>query len=81
MEPFEILIDVNGSDHALLAVPFPGELKYNIFNGLDYLCTVWPEVVDKQVNWKTNEDVQLELLLMIGNGIEKALNDKLAENE
>jgi hypothetical protein len=81
MEPFEILIDVNGSAHALLSVPFPGELKYNIFNGLDYLCTVWPEVIDEQVNWKTNEDVQLELLLMIGNGIEKALNDKLAENE
>jgi hypothetical protein len=81
MEPFEILIDVNGSDHALLAVPFPGELKYNIFNGLDYLCTMWPEVIDEQLNWKTNEDVQVELLLMIGNGIEKALNDKLADNE
>ena len=81
MDPFEILIDVNGNDYPLLAVPFPGEIKYNIFNGLDHLCTVWPVVEDEQVNWVAQEDVELALLQMIGNAIEKSINDQLLENQ
>jgi hypothetical protein len=81
MEPFEILIDINGNDHPLLAVPFPEEIKYNIFNGLDHLCAVWPSVENDQITWMTDKDVQKELLVMIGDGIEKAINDKLADNQ
>ncbi|MEJ7557868.1 MAG: hypothetical protein WKF66_06125 [Pedobacter sp.] len=81
MEPFEIIIDINGNDHPLLAVPFSGEIKYNIFNGLDHLCAVWPSVDNEQVTWLSDKDVQVELLQMIGTGIEKAINDQLAANE
>ncbi|MBC7565359.1 MAG: hypothetical protein H7223_00165 [Pedobacter sp.] len=81
MEPFEILITINGNDHALLAVPFPDEIKYKIFNGLDQLCAVWPFVENEQVTWMTDKDVEIELLVMIGNGIEKAINYQLAANQ
>ena len=77
MQPFEILIDVNGTDHPLLVVPFPNEIRYNIFNGLDHLCTVWPLVDGDQVLWQTDENVQIELLDMIGNGIEKSIDEQL----
>jgi hypothetical protein len=81
MEPFEILITINGNDRALLAVPFPDEIKYNVFNGLDQLCAVWPFVENEQVTWVTDKDVEIELLVMIGNGIEKAINDQLAAKQ
>ena len=77
MEPFEILIDINGNDHPLLVVPFPKEIKYNIFNGLDHLCAVWPFVDGDKVTWLTDKDVQIELLEMIGNGIERSIDAKL----
>jgi hypothetical protein len=80
MEPFEILIDINGDEVGLLVVPFPGEIKYNIFNGLDRICTVWPLVEGEDITWITDTDLPEDLIILIGLHIEIAINDKLGDN-
>ena len=74
MSPFEIKVTFEGSESTLRVEPDSKESEkheYKIFDGQEFLGTVWPDCLDHGVCWYSSDQIPEDTLIKIGDAIER----------
>lgn len=74
ISPFEIKVTLQGSERVLRVEPDAKESdrhEYKIFNGEEFLGTVWPDCLDQGVCWYSSDEIPEDTLIKIGDAIER----------
>lgn len=74
ISPFDIKVTLEGSESLLRVEPDSKENtkhEYKIFNGDQFLGTVWPDCIDHGVCWYSSDEIAEDTLIKIGDAIER----------
>ena len=74
ISPFEIRVTLQGSESLLRVEPDAKDAdrhEYRIFEGQQFLGTVWPDGMDHGTCWYSSDEIPEDTLIKIGDAIER----------